>query len=138
MSIATVVTQGFGSFGDIAHVVRDGYDGSTVAPPAVPTVTLPLGGKGDNRRRIIKPTGLVERKARKTVDERVEESAQIQAEVAGELAKQLREEIDVLESRPVERMTFQEIDREIGVLLRKKIRTEEDEILLLLLIAAAG
>ena len=108
------------------------------AAPAAPTV--PLGGKGDNKYVPVKPTGLLERRkeVRKTVEERVEESAQIQAEVAGELAKQLREEIDVLESRPVERMTFQEIDREIGVLLRKKIRTEEDEILLLLLIAAAG
>jgi hypothetical protein len=30
MSIATVVTRGFGSFGDIAHVVRRGYEQAVV------------------------------------------------------------------------------------------------------------
>lgn len=97
------------------------------------------GGKGDNgRRSIYKPTGLVDRPS---VQDRVEDSRQIQAEVAGQLARELRGEIEAFEElakQPVTRMTISEIDAEIGSLLRKRIRTEEDEIILLLLIAAAG
>ena len=45
MSIATVVTRGFGSFGSIADVVRAGYDaasgaGEVVTPPATPQVVI--------------------------------------------------------------------------------------------------
>lgn len=29
MTIGTLITEGFGSFGDVAHVVRDGFDGKT-------------------------------------------------------------------------------------------------------------
>ena len=102
-----------------------------------PVVT---GGKGDNERRIYKPTGLLERNERKSVEDRVEDSRQIQAEVAGQLARELRGEIEAFEAfaKPVVRMSISEIDAEIGSLLRKRIRTEEDEIILLLLIAAAG
>ena len=144
MSVATVITQGFGTFGDIAHVVLDGYDPSSVPPPApAPEVGPPLGGKGDGKRRIlsVKPTGLLDRpvkaKVLSRVDERVEESRQIQAEVAGELARQLRQDID-REVTPVVMMDLAEVEAEIGRILRKKVRTEEEEVLLLLLMVAAS
>ena len=145
MSVATVITQGFGTFGDIAHVVLDGYDPSSVPPPApAPDVGPPLGGKGDGKRRIlsVKPTGLLDRptkavKPLSRVDERVEDSRQIQAEVAGELARQLREDID-REVPPVVMMDLAAVEAEIGRILRKKVRTDEDEVLLLLLMVAVS
>ena len=145
MSVATVITGGYGTFGDVAHVIRDGYSGNTVAPPApAPTPDTKTGGKGDNQRRsTYKPTGLVERtlKARPSVQDRVEDTGQIQAEIAGKLARELRGEIEAFEKfekQPVTRMSISDIDAEVGSLLRKKIRTEEEEIILLLLMAAAG
>lgn len=54
MSIATVVTHGFGSFGDIAHVVTLGYDISGTPPPTPPVVTnTQAGGSGKDRRNEI-------------------------------------------------------------------------------------
>ena len=146
MSVGTVITQGFGTFGDIAHVVLDGYDPSSVPPPApAPEVGPPLGGKGDGKRRIlsVKPTGLLDRPRadKKPVDKRVEQrvadSRQIQAEVAGELARQLRQEID-REVTPVVMMDLAAVEAEIGRILRKKVRTDEDEVVLLLLMVAVS
>jgi hypothetical protein len=36
VSIATVVTRGYGSFGSIAYVVREGYDQGAAPPPPPP------------------------------------------------------------------------------------------------------
>ena len=87
----------------------------------------------------VKPTGLLERRPtltlRKTVEQRVDESRQIQAEVYGQLAKELRAE---REKPVIQEMSLREIEAEIGELLRKKLRTEDEEIMLLLLVAAAG
>ncbi len=38
MSVATVITGGFGSFGTIALVIRDGYGSGAYVPPVVPAV----------------------------------------------------------------------------------------------------
>ena len=101
------------------------------------------GGKGDGKRQIlsVKPTGLLDRpvkaKTVSRVDERVEDSRQIQAEVAGELARQLRQEID-REVTPVVMMDLAAVEAEIGRILRKKVRTDEDEVLLLLLMVAVS
>ena len=94
----------------------------------------------DGRHPIaVKPTGLLERRPtltlRKTVEQRVDESRQIQAEVYGQLAKELRAE---REKPVIQEMSLREIEAEIGELLRKKLRTEDEEIMLLLLVAAAG
>ena len=104
------------------------------------------GGKGDNssrRKGTFKPTGLLNRPARKVesdVDRRVQESREIQAEVHAKVAREFGEETLRLrqEPTPVERMSLREIDAEIALLLRKKLRTEEEEIVLLLLIAATA
>lgn len=93
---------------------------------ALEEVEVKTGGKGDNakkRRPIYKPTGLT---YRKTVEERVEESQAIAAEV-----------VEALEAAPVVTMSLTDIDAEIGTLLRKQMRTEEEEVMLLLLMAVA-
>ena len=96
---------------------------------------------GDGGRRPFKPTGLLDRpkkkEGRKEVAERVEDSRQIQAEIAGKLAREFGEETIRLKKPEIVQMTAAEIDFEIGVLLRKKIRSEEDDFILLLLMAAA-
>ena len=108
----------------------------------------PAGGKGDNpaarRRHTIKPTGFTGRaKKQSKVDERVDESREIHAEVAARIAREFGEETirlrgEQAEQPAIEAMSLREIDAEIGALLRKKLRTEEDELMLLLLMAAAA
>lgn len=106
--------------------------------PAAPVV--PAGGKGDNekpRRQIFKPTGLPPLRARKTVEERVEETRQIHEEVSREVSEEVSEEPQeqkTLTTSYVARMSLPEIEAEIGRILRKKVITEEDEILLLLMV----
>jgi hypothetical protein len=94
--------------------------------------TTSTGGKGDNsakRKSIFKPTGLPP--YRKTVEERVEESEEVAAEVVLEAL--------VAKPPPIETMSLMDIEAEIGELLRKKIRTEDEELLLLVLaVAVAG
>jgi polyhydroxyalkanoate synthesis regulator phasin len=83
---------------------------------------------------IVKPTGLLYRKeARKDVEDRVEETREIHEEIAEKLARELREGLDDV---PTQELSLVEIDQEIGRLLRKALRTEEEEILLLLLMIA--
>ena len=111
--------------------------GPTPVDDAVKTGT---GGidPSTGKRNIFKPTGLLERPRKKgKVEDRVDDSRQIQAEIAGRLAKEFTEPAPVVQP-PVVTMTLQQIDAEIGVLLRKKLRTEEDEIAILLLLAAAA
>jgi len=110
------------------------------------TVKIGTGGidPSERRKRIglpVKPTGLIERpvkEGRKDVEDRAAETAGIAAEIAGKLAREFGEETQQAEAQKrIEQMTLAEVDFEIGVLLRKKLRTEEDEIMILLLIAAS-
>ena len=125
-------------------IVQWGVYGSGDVAGAVETAeVVKTGGKGDGKRRIlsVKPTGLLDRpvktKTVSRVDERVEDSRQIQAEVAGEFARQLRQEID-REVTPVVMMDLAAVEAEIGRILRKKVRTDEDEVVLLLLMVAVS
>jgi len=92
------------------------------------------------RKTIYKPTGLIERKkqAQPEIQDRIDESRQIQAEIAGRLSREFTEETleATLEAKRIEEMTASEVDKEIGVLLRKKLQTEEEELMLLLMMAA--
>lgn len=109
---------------------------------------------GDARRVPIKPTGLVDRprkpakEGRKDVADRVDESRNIEADVAEKLAKEFsdqtlrlrgeaEEEAAQAAQAEIARMTQEEVAFEIGVLLRKKLKTQEDELLLLMLMAAS-
>lgn len=114
-----------------------------VTPPAVVTKTGTGGidpGEGLRRRRhIIKPTGtlhLPHKEGRKEVIDRIDESRGIQAEIAARLAREFTEE--TLARIPIAEMSAAEVDFEIGVLLRKRLRTEEEEIMLLLLMTVAA
>lgn len=92
-------------------------------------------------RYTIKPTGLLhlpKKEGRKGVQDRVDESRGIQAEIAERLAREFTEETALLDQPPVETMSMAQVDAEIGFLLRKKLRTDEDEVILLLLMAAAS
>lgn len=102
-----------------------------------------LGGKGDNEERSqpFKPTGLLHRPkkaGRREPADRIDESREIQVEIAGRLAREFTKE-PAAPPPPrlsLERPSLAEVDREIGVLLRKKLKKEE-EVLLILLIASA-
>jgi len=90
------------------------------------------------KRRIVKPTGLLHLPKKKgRIEERIDDTRSIQAEVAGRLAREFSEESRLLDvPQTIVEMTMAEIDAEIGLLLRKKLRTDEDEIALLLLMVA--
>src|SRR2546426_494036 len=98
--------------------------GTAVVTPVVKTGT---GGIDPPRRKtIVKPLGPLSRK-RSVVDARVEDSRAIQAEVAAQIAKEFSEE------RVSRTMSMAEVHFEIGTLLKKAIRTQEDEATLILL-----
>ncbi len=102
---------------------------------------------GEGHKRVpFKPTGLVDRlrkatkEGRKEVEDRVDDSREIESEIAVKLAREFREETIRFKAEappPIVKMTLAEIDFEIGVLLRKKLKTEEDDLMLILLMAAA-
>ena len=100
------------------------------------TVKTGTGGIDPPKRRTIyKPTGLVDR-PRTRVEERVAETH----EIAQQIAKAFQEEFtpaEIAEPPPIEAMTMAEIDAEIGVLLRKKLRDEEDEAAMMLIMLAS-
>lgn len=108
------------------------------------------GGTGDNNGQkggTFKPSGLPPTRS-KAVEKRVAETAQIQAEVLSEL----RQKIDAATETPralddtiaeisllsLANMTPAEIDFEIGVLLKKSFRTDDEEALLMILAIAAS
>lgn len=109
------------------------------APADTPAAPRP----GDNGRSIFKPLGLPlgKPKRRTSVDDRVEQSRKLEAEIAERLAREFeddtRRENERADAQHILEMSMEEIDREIGILLRKKMRTQEDEILLLFLMVAA-
>lgn len=93
-------------------------------------------GKGDERRKrrsIVKPTGLppVGRQGRKSVEERVEDTREIEQEVSREVLQ-----LPQAGSPPIAEMSLVQIEREIGTLLRKQLRSEDEEIILMLLLCA--
>ena len=78
------------------------------------------------------------KEGRKEIADRVDDSRDIQVEIAGRLAREFTDETVSLDVQPtVVEMSIAEIEFEIGVLLRKKLRNEEDEVLLFLLMVAA-
>jgi hypothetical protein len=103
-----------------------GEAGEVVEVEEVETRARPADNE-KKRRSIYKPTGLPP--YRKTVEERIEETREIEREVFEE---------EVVKP-PVHTMSQLAIDAEIGALLRKKMRTDDEELLLLVLaVAVAG
>src|SRR3990167_6308529 len=146
MSIRAIITEGFGAFGTIPDVVLQGFTaGEEVEEEIQEIIKTGTGGidPTSRRRGIFKPTGTLHlpQKAKQTrVDERLDDSRKIQAEVAATLAREFGAENAAIAAQPVpiDSMSMLEIDREIGALLRKKLRTEEDELMMLVLMAAAA
>jgi hypothetical protein len=91
------------------------------------------------RRNIFKPTGLIDRKpeGRAGVEQRVRESQEIADEIAEALARG-PEPLPEPKLEPRLEFTPAQVDAEIGRLLRKHMRTDEDELILLLLMAASA
>lgn len=106
------------------------FNTGEVSDVAVKTGT---GGIDPHRRRrtIYKPTGLVSKKApQEIIEQRVEEARETHKEIAREIALSFREEVQV---KPISQMTISEVDQEIGKILRKKMQTEEEEMIMLLM-----
>lgn len=85
-------------------------------------------------RNIIKPTGLLTTKRGK-IQTRLEETHEIALEVSQNLANELAGKPVKVEV-PVPQMSLAEIEFEIAYLIKKKLRTDEDNAMLLILIAA--
>ena len=102
------------------------------------------GGKGKRSKRadssrIFKPTGLLDRRIETPVEKRVAETAEIHAEVQAERKFEAPQAVSVARmGLPVESMSLTDIEAEIGLLLRKTMRTQDEEITLLLLMVAAA
>ena len=93
-------------------------------------------GKGAKRKSIFKPTGLLDRPRIETpVEQRIAETAEIHAEVQAERKFEAPQVARM--GLPVEAMSLTDIDAEIGLLLRKTMRTQDEEIMLLILMCAA-
>ena len=124
-----------------------GADGGAPPPPeVVKTGTGGIDPEPQRRRRLhlpVKPTGLppLRGKLPTTVEDRIQDAAAAQADIAGKLAREFIEpptEAEIIEKYlPIESMSMEQVHAEIGVLLRKQLLNEEDEMLLLMLMAAA-
>ena len=97
-------------------------------------------GKRGDASRIFKPTGLLDRRGTPNAEEtplerRIAETAEIHAEVQAERKFEAPQVARM--GLPVEAMSLTDIDAEIGLLLRKTMRTQAEEIMLLILMCAA-
>lgn len=123
------------------YYLFDGFSEAGAVEEEEDVVKTGTGGidPGDGLRRIYKPTGLLDRK-KPDIERRIEESREIHAEVLGRIAKELRDsvvEIELSEFKAIQDMTRAEVDFEIGALMHKQLKSEEEEILLLMLLAVA-
>ena len=82
MSIATIVTRGYGSFGTIGDIVRGGYDsaagaGQITPPPVTQTVIVGDGNSwqdyitAENRRNLLERTVAKEEKKLEKIEKRI-------------------------------------------------------------------
>lgn len=124
------VSWGTPSAWGISWVVNDSKTGAGGIDP----------GEGGSKRSAFKPTGLVDRPRRgkqtAVIEDRIEQAHKEARQIAVE-AKQA-EAFDVERLMPAETMTAAERDFEIALLLHKRIKTEEDDMLLLILMAAGA
>lgn len=83
------------------------------------------------RRTIYKPTGLLARKpeGRAGVEQRIEETRAIEQEALAAVMAPLSA---APAPKPIEHMTAAEVDYEIGVLMRERVRLEEEEMVMLM------
>lgn len=112
----------------------------------LPTAT---GGKGDNpsgKRTLhvpYKPTGLIDRPRKRlaeaatpTVEQRIQDSAEIHAEVSARSFEDISGPLEEILAEG--KISLDAMEFEIATLLHKKIRTEQEEVMLLLMLAAVA
>ena len=90
---------------------------------------------------VYKPTGLVRRKKlTKAKNPELRERLRQQIDDQIEITSRLREEFtsEPTFAEPIETLSMEQIEAEIGVRIREKIRSEEEELLLLLVAVAGG
>ena len=107
------------------------YSGVYFTDAGTEVVKTGTGGIDPSRKRrtIYKPTGLLaKRSIKEVIEQRVQETRETHEEIKEEIALSFREE------RPTVEMTMAEVDKEIGVLLRKKLQQDEDDMMLLIAI----
>src|SRR5690242_18380925 len=114
--------------------------GGAAPPVQQPVVKTGTGGIDPEyrRRKIYKPTGLLERRPQNipsvpnknipTVEARIEDIRDIHEEVTRKLAREF--------VTPIETMSPVEIDREIAVLMREKLQKDEEEETMLIMMMA--
>lgn len=147
---SAILTLGLGTFGGTKYLPTLGFNTGAEAPVVEEVVKTGTGGidppSRGRHRNIIKPLGTLHlpKKAKPVtrLDERVEQSREDQAAIAARLAEQMGASNRRFEAtpsaQPVATMTMAQVDAEIAMLLRKKLRTQEDELVLLMLMAAAA
>ena len=121
-------------------IFNTGDEGEAAPEVVVKTGT---GGIDPAKRRYppVKPTGILHLPKRgklpETVEKRIVEAFNDRAEIAENLAREFGEETaQIPEFKPIVQMTMAEVEAEIGVLLRKELRTREEEALLIILMAS--
>lgn len=146
MSIATVVTRGYGSFGTIADVTRAGYDADAgagqVTPTPTPTVTVVGGGDyiswkdeieaRHRKRELERQLARLEREEKKLVAEEQKTERKIVAEkrqdrsVDGILSRYWEISLKVEEKKIAIRNVRAELEAAIWF-LDKRLQDEEDD-----------
>jgi len=106
--------------------------GTPVVVVEVPRPPRP-GDGGSKRRRIFKPTGLIDRP--RTVQERVKQTAEIAREIEAERTEELQRPAPKAYYPPIELMSQADVDRELGERLREIAHEKEQDEEMLMLIA---
>jgi hypothetical protein len=159
VSLSTVITAGYGTFGSTSFIILDGYDLGGAAPPAAAVVPeRPAGGwpERGRRKKLHLPTYPTDAELRKQREEWgilpkaeaiISAVAQRQAEAAKydeqryfeELTRELELQNIEFEGKYLESLNVQReklIDAEIGRLLKEKFDNEDMEIILMLVAAS--
>jgi len=163
MSLSTIITEGYGSFGSASFVIMDGYDLGGAAPPPPPAAVvaperpaggwpIPSGKKPYHRYpRLRTEDEIREERERLGI---LPKAAQVISDVAARQAaamrydeqryfEELNRELELqnieFEGKYLEALNIQRgklIDAEIGRLLQEKFAMEDAEMVLLLLAAS--
>ena len=155
MSIATIVTRGYGSFGTIADVTRAGYEaesgsGVVIPPPQAP-VTVQVGGgefvswkdeveARHRKRELERSLSRLVREEKKLVEETKKTERKIEAErrqdkpIEGILSRYWEISLKVEAKKNQIRNVREELEQAIWFLTKRIEDEEEDEEELLLLL----
>lgn len=154
MSIATIVTRGYGSFGTIADVTRAGYDAEAgsgqIIPPQTP-VTVQVGGgefvswkdeieARHRKRELEKRLSRLVREEKKLVEETKKTERKIEAErrqdkpIEGILSRYWEISLKVEEKKNQIRNVREELEQAIWFLTKRIEDDEEEEEELMLLL----